>query len=371
MPGLPPSRPLLRSSSPIVVVVIVGGASSSCGTTTRASARRPRRLRVPRPPRPPYPSPLPMPSALVGGWLAPVRDVLHRSGPDLGPPVRRARWRSERAGLRHRPGPRRADVREVSPGVIELDLAPGARRLPAPATSATTAGRSPTDGVWLTLEPIDDPCAIRAAVVAGNVDPVRAPRQSRRAARRRPTSSPIFSFTLPSGEWLAGGGTGVITADQSDATFKVWQDPDGFNDYCNDAMGTKVLERGIDPFLRVPPRGLRSERLERARDDDRRPPGRHRRHRRKARHPAAVLDESRQRRDEHDPPVDAARRRRAGTGRPIIGGTPWPIVITEVGRAYARVRGHQGRRTRSTSRSSTASGSSTRCRRLPRPSTRP
>ena len=60
----------------------------------------------------------------------------------------------------------------------------------------------------------------------------------------------MFSFTLPEGDWLGGGGAGVITADFGDATFKVWQDPDGFNDYCNDAMGRKVLERGIDPFLR-------------------------------------------------------------------------------------------------------------------------
>ena len=60
---------------------------------------------------------------------------------------------------------------------------------------------------------------------------------------------PIFSFTLPSGVWIGGGGAGVMTADSGDATFKVWQDPDGFTDFCNDALGRKVLDRGIDPFL--------------------------------------------------------------------------------------------------------------------------
>ena len=40
-----------------------------------------------------------------------------------------------------------------------------------------------------------------------------------------------------------------MTSDHGDYGLKVWQDPDGFNDYCNDAMGRKVLDRGIDPFL--------------------------------------------------------------------------------------------------------------------------
>ena len=78
--------------------------------------------------------------------------------------------------------------------------------------------------------------------------PFRRQRQPRRAARFRHLRPDVLVH--PAGGGLArGSGNGVITADQSDATFKVWQDPDGFNDYCDATNGTKVLERGIDPFL--------------------------------------------------------------------------------------------------------------------------
>ena len=61
---------------------------------------------------------------------------------------------------------------------------------------------------------------------------------------------PFIAFRLPVADWLGGGSAGVMTSDHADSTFKVWQDPDGFNDYCNHALGRKELEPGIDPFLR-------------------------------------------------------------------------------------------------------------------------
>lgn len=138
-------------------------------------------------------------------------------------------------------------VREVGPGVIELTA--------IGSLGACTIGdvghyqwSTSADGTWLTMTKVDDPCANRAAITPGtwvrngSTDSHGGPLVSA-------NFEPFFSFTLPNDTWLGGGGGGVMTADSTSATFKVWLDPDGFNDYCNDAMGRKVLERGIDPFL--------------------------------------------------------------------------------------------------------------------------
>ncbi len=41
----------------------------------------------------------------------------------------------------------------------------------------------------------------------------------------------------------------MTVSDNSAATFKAWQDPDGFVDYCDETKGRVVLAPGIDAFL--------------------------------------------------------------------------------------------------------------------------
>jgi len=238
------SRPALAIVA-IAIVAILGGAFIFSRSTQ--SAGGPTSSATPAPTATPYQSPLPMPSDLVGGWLAPLRDSPIAQGPVSA---------LEFGALNGDPkapdfaisGTAAADVRETSPGVIEL-TSTGALGGCHTGDVAHYRWSISTDGVWLTLDPIDDPCKIRAAMVpgtwirSGSHDSHGGPLVAARF-------EPFFSFTLPSGVWLGGGGAGVMTADDGSATFKVWQDPDGFNDYCNDAMGTKVLERGVDPFLK-------------------------------------------------------------------------------------------------------------------------
>jgi hypothetical protein len=139
-------------------------------------------------------------------------------------------------------------VREISPGLVELTS--------TGSLGGCTVGdvghyrwSSSVDGTWLTMTKADDACASRGEftpgswVRNGSADNHGGPLVSA-------NFDPTFSFTLPAGTWIGGGGSnGVMTADKSDATFKVWQDPDGFIDYCNDALGRVELQRGIDPFL--------------------------------------------------------------------------------------------------------------------------
>ncbi len=241
------SRPALAIVA-IAIVAILGGAflfsrsSQSVGAPTAT----------------PSPSPQPLPSDLVGGWLAPLRDSPIAQGPasvlQFG-----ALNGDPKAPDFAISGTAPARVRETSPGVIEL-TSTGAIGGCHTGDVAHYRWSISTDGVWLTLDPVDDPCKIRAAMVPGTW--IRSgSHDSHGGPLVAAGFDPFFSFTLPSGVWLGGGGNGVITADtpSGDATFKAWQDPDGFNDFCDDKKGTKVLERGIDPFvafLRSPSSGL-------------------------------------------------------------------------------------------------------------------
>jgi hypothetical protein len=226
-----------------VIVAILGGAfllnrlDQNVGDQTSPS---------PKPSATPYASPLPLPSALVGGWLAPLRESPIPQGPVSA---------LQFGALDGDPtapdfaisGTAAADVHETSPGVIRL-TSTGALGGCSIGDVAEYRWSISGDGVWLTMSKDDDQCANRAAIVPGTW--IRSGNHDSRGGPLVAAGfEPFFSFTLPSGDWLGGGGAGVMTADYKDATFKVWQDPDGFNDYCNDAMGTKVLQRGIDPFL--------------------------------------------------------------------------------------------------------------------------
>lgn len=248
MPGFT-ARPALALVA-IVIVAVVGGAfilgRSDQGVgppTTTAS---------PGPSSTPYPSPQPLPSALIGGWLAPLRDspiVQERASsiyfgalngdpaaPDfaIGGPG---------GGEWNAPG----TVRETAPGLIEV-VARGSLGGCTIGDVGHYRWSTTADGAWLTLVKVDDACANRAGIAAGTW--VRdGSADNRGGPVVQANFDPIFSFTLPAGVWLGGGGNGVITADADPATFKVWQDPDGFKDFCDHTQGTTVLERGIDPFL--------------------------------------------------------------------------------------------------------------------------
>ena len=241
------ARPALALVA-VLVVALLGGAFLL--SRSDQNVGNPSSTPTPGPSATPYPSPLPLPSALVGGWLAPpkVSPIVQEqvssiyfghlddntSAPDfaIGGPG------GDNAPSR---------VREVSPGLIEV-TATGSLGGCTIGDVGHYRWSTSADDAWLTMTEIDDTCANRAAITPGSW--VRnGSTDSHGGALIAANFDPMFSFTLPEGVWLGGGGAGVITADDGDATFKVWQDPDGFNDYCNDAMGRKVLERGIDPFL--------------------------------------------------------------------------------------------------------------------------
>lgn len=228
----------------ILVVAIFGGAyilgrsDQNVGTPASSPSASPSAT--------PYASPLPLPSALVGGWLAPLRDAPIAQGPVSVIYFGALDGNPEAPDFAFG-GDAPAGVREIGPGLIELTST-------SPLGGCVTGDvgnyrwSTSADGVWLTLAEVDDDCPNRAAVVPGTW--VRSGSHDNHGGPLVAANfEPFIAWTLPEADWLGGGSAGVVISDRADATFKVWQDPDGFNDYCNDAMGRKVLERGIDPFL--------------------------------------------------------------------------------------------------------------------------
>lgn len=253
------ARPALALVA-IVLVAILGGtfflnrSDQTVGNPTTSPS--------PSPTASAYASPLPLPAALVGGWLAPLRESPIVQGPlssiffgALNRDTTMPDFAIGGPGGGEWNAP--ASVREVAPGLIELTS--------TGALGGCTRGdigkyrySISTDGAWLTLTKVDEACKNRAEIAPGtwvrngSADSHGGPLVSA-------NFDPVVAFTLPAGTWIGGGGNGVITADAGPATFKVWQDPDGFNDPCDDAKGTVVLDRGIDPFLaflRGPKSGL-------------------------------------------------------------------------------------------------------------------
>jgi hypothetical protein len=251
------SRPAMTIVA-IAVVAFLGGAFVL--SRSDQSAGNPSTSPRPSPSASPYPSPLPLPSALVGGWLAPRRDspiaqglasTIYFGSLDGNPGA--PDFAIDGPGGTNAP----ANVQEIGPGVLEL-TATGALGGCTVGDVGHYRWSTSGDGTWLTMARIDDACAVRSALVPGAW--VRSGSHDNHGGSLVSTRfEPFFSFTLPAGTWIGGGGNGVITADSGDATFKVWQDPDGFNDFCDHTKGTQVLERGIDPFLaflRGPSSGL-------------------------------------------------------------------------------------------------------------------
>ena len=162
------SRPIFALVA-ILAVVILGGAFAL--SRSDQSVGTPSSSPSPSPSATPYASPLPLPSALVGGWLAPVRDAPIAQGPVSA---------LQFGALDGNPdapdfaigGEAPADVREISPGLIELTAT-------SPLGGCLTGDvghyrwSTSADGVWLTMESVDDACATRADDHAGNLGPLR------------------------------------------------------------------------------------------------------------------------------------------------------------------------------------------------------
>ena len=322
------ARPALALVA-VLVVAILGGAFLL--SRSDQNVGNPSSTPTPGPSATPYPSPLPLPSALVGGWLAPLRDSpiaqALASGITFGHLDNNDAFPDFTIGGPGGPNTP-SSVRELAPGVIEL-TATGSLGGCTVGDVGHYQWSTSADGAWLTMTKVDDSCKNRGEfapgiwVRNGSTDSHGGPLVSA-------NFEPMFSFTLPEGDWLGGGGAGVITADFGDATFKAWQDPDGFNDYCNDAMGRKVLERGIDPFLQFlrEDSGLTISNQRESTIDG---------------HRAVIVDIV----GKADAPPPCWTNPDTGETNMIlqwtqhadvgwnwatgIGGTPWPIVITEVG----------------------------------------
>jgi hypothetical protein len=229
----------------VLVVAILGGALVL--TRSNGDVGNPTSSPSPSPSATPYPSPLPLPSALVGGWLAPLRDSPIAQGPVSALQFGALNGDASAPDFAIS-GSAAADVRETSPGVIEL-TSTGALGGCVTGNAAHYRWSTSADGTWLTLDPIDDACKIRAAMVPGTW--VRSGgHDSHGGPLVYANFEPLIALTLPLETFISGGGMGVTFSDHDDYGIKIWQDPDGYNDYCNAALGRKVLERGIDPFLR-------------------------------------------------------------------------------------------------------------------------
>jgi hypothetical protein len=202
----------------------------------------------------PYASPQPMPGALVGGWLAPLRPVPGLEQGTLsvirfGATNATSETPAYAVDLPGKEPTQRSRVMETAPGVIEISSLNALGQCASHDTGHYRWSVS-ADGGWLTLAKIDDTCAARAAIMPGSW--VRSgAHDSAGGPVVQANFEPYFSFTLPRIGLVGGGLTpGLMTADTDSYTFKVWQDPDGAVDPCDATKGKLALAPGIDPFVR-------------------------------------------------------------------------------------------------------------------------
>ena len=198
-------------------------------------------------------APGPIPAAIVGTWIAPVREVpgLFQAATseitfdDLKDDVAAPGF-SIALGARSFGQEARAD--EVEPGILRLVSRPSPG-----GCQDRDVGRyrwsMPADD-RLVLELVSDQCAARSTITPGTW--VRSGVGATDggvgiAADFRP----FFEFTLPAGTYRGRGNLhDAISIDGTDgSTFKAWKDVDGFVDACDDSKGRLDLDPGIDPFL--------------------------------------------------------------------------------------------------------------------------
>jgi hypothetical protein len=212
---------------------------------------------VPSPSPRPTPSPLgePLPSELVGGWVAPSRGtsleqpdittfVLGGSGVD--------RWATEFAmSVPHTATWRLgSNVVETEPGVLRFILSrPGASDCGDRDTGDYRWSLS-ADGQWLTLDLIADACADRSAVLAGTWQRNMGFRSSGGPGVVT-AFTPYMTIDLPSGTFTGSeyAMLDTLSIDGDDVGLKVWKDLEGFADPCDRAKGRLALAPGMAGFL--------------------------------------------------------------------------------------------------------------------------
>ena len=199
------------------------------------------------------PKPGPIPAAIVGTWIAPVREVggMDQSATssirfdDLKDDPQAPGFNID-LGAQSFGQEARAD--EVEPGVLRfvsrsspggcLDKDVGRYRWSMPSAD------------HLKLELISDQCPNRSAITPG--DWIRSGvGESDGGPGIAADFTPFFEFTLPAGTYRGYGNMhDAVRLDGSDgSTFKAWKDIDGFVDPCDDQKGRIDLEPGVDPFV--------------------------------------------------------------------------------------------------------------------------
>lgn len=202
-----------------------------------------------------YPSPQPIPTAIIGGWSAPSRGtaledpnattlVLGGSAVDETAPG----FAIDRPGFMRLLG---STIDEVAPGVLRISLLDTSGSCARGDVGTYGWSRTP-DGQWLTLRPIDDACQIRAEILAGTwqrnlgFSNVGGPGVA-------VNFQPFMTFTLPADSWTGGefAEADTLVLDNGDRTadLRLWKDPDGFVEACDRGAGRLDLAPGIDPFL--------------------------------------------------------------------------------------------------------------------------
>lgn len=250
-----PGRNLIMSRFPLVATAAVVGVVAVSGLLF--ATRMDPVLGVPSPSPSPGASPLgdPLPSELVGGWVATSRGtsleqpdittfVLGGSGVD--------RWVTEFAvSVPHTATWRfGSNVVETEPGILRFILSrPGAADCDFRDTGDYRWSLS-ADGQWLTLDPISDTCKQRSDVLAGTW-------QRNIGFRNNGGQGVVTAFTpyltleLPPKAFNGSEYSmlDTVSIDRDDAGLLIWKDLEGFADPCDIKKGRLALEPGMAGFL--------------------------------------------------------------------------------------------------------------------------
>jgi hypothetical protein len=198
--------------------------------------------------------PGPVPAALIGTWIAPLREApgitqAATSSISFMDGVENPAEPGFALELGAQSFPQEARADEPEPGVVRL-----VSRSSPGGCQDRDVGRyrwsKPSDDA-LTLELVSDDCAARSAVVPG--DWIRSGIGDGDGGPGIAADfTPFFEFTLPPGQYDGIGNLAPdhISVDGRDgSTFTAWKDVDGFVDACSFDAGRVDLDPGIDPFV--------------------------------------------------------------------------------------------------------------------------
>lgn len=253
MPSLTSPRAVGLLAVAALALALIGSALlGGGGGPTPAPSIAPNPTPSPVVPPSPSPSGASLPDGVLGGWVAASRGTLAEGPGDhsfmvFGPPQDGSPvtfW-LEPVGLRptlvaaaHAEGPDEFAIRTFSPdGGCPLDSL-GRYRW------STTA-----DGQWLTMTLIEDECDVRAQIIPGAWQRSAAHRSSG-GPLVAALFEPVFTMTLPPGDYLGRGATerDSLVLDSDASTYKVWRDLDGFVDPC-DIYGGRIDLEGMDDVV--------------------------------------------------------------------------------------------------------------------------